>query len=103
MKCTFFAVKPHIIKRPEDVSAFEGEDIRLSCVVGGKPPPEVRWSRRNGLMPPARSFTLESGSVLVVKRARPEDADEYFCLAENAAGEARASAEVAVNCEFVNL
>ena len=54
-------------------------------------------------MPPARSFTLESGSVLVVKRARPEDADEYFCLAENAAGEARASAEVAVNCKFLGF
>ena len=39
------SVKPYMIKTPENVSAVAGDDVRLGCVVGGKPKPEIRWSR----------------------------------------------------------
>jgi hypothetical protein len=42
---------------------------------------------------------MEAQSVLVVKDARPEDDDEYICIAENRAGAAKASAKVQVHCK----
>ena len=38
-----YLVKPYIMKHPENVSAVAGEDIRLGCVAGGKPQPELRY------------------------------------------------------------
>lgn len=97
---TSLSVRPYLIKRPENASAFAGDSIRLTCVIGGRPRPEVRWSRRNGALPASRSYTHDDQSVLTVKDVRPEDQDEYICVAENRAGSVKASANVQVHCEY---
>ena len=54
-------MKPHVIKAPEPFLVFSsGDTIRLACVFGGRPRPEIRWSRRNGEIAPSRSYTLEA-------------------------------------------
>ncbi len=92
-------MKPFVIKQPEPLSVFSGNAIRLACVFGGRPRPEIRWQRRNGEIAPSRSYTTEAGSVLIVKDAGPEDDDEYICIAENRAGAAKAAAKVQVHCK----
>ena len=54
-------MRPHVIKAPEPSLVFSsGDTIRLACVFGGRPRPEIRWSRRNGEIAPSRSYTLEA-------------------------------------------
>ena len=93
-------MKPYFVKRPENVSAVSGQEIRLSCVAGGVPQPEVRWSRLSGTpLPASRTLVLDS-KVLTIRHANPDDQDTYVCNADNPAGSVKASAHVQVNCKF---
>ena len=89
---------PLIVKQPEDVSVVSGEEIRLGCVAGGKPKPEIRWSRRAGVLPASRTI-VKDNSILTIRHANPDDQDVYVCTAENQAGTAAAIAKVRVNCK----
>ena len=92
-------MKPYFVKRPENVSAVSGQEIRLSCVAGGVPQPEVRWSRLSGTpLPASRTLVLDS-KVLTIRHANPDDQDTYVCTAENPAGSLQARAHVQVNCK----
>ena len=92
-----------MIKPPENVSVVSGESIRLRCVVEGRPHPEVRWSRRNGRIPAGRARIDQDQATLILRDASPDDEDEYFCVAENRAGEVRSRAWVTVNCKYLLL
>ena len=92
------SVHPYFVKRPENVSAVSGQEIRLSCVAGGRPQPEVRWSRMSGVLPASRTLVLDS-KVLTIRHANPDDQDTYVCTAENPAGSLQATAHVQVNCK----
>jgi len=46
---------PEFLKRPQDVSADPGQEIRLECVADGNPPPTYRWFK-NGDMATALGF-----------------------------------------------
>lgn len=81
------------------MSAVSGQEIRLSCVAGGRPQPEVRWSRTTGVLPASRTLVLDS-KVLTIRHANPDDQDTYVCTAENPAGSLQATAHVQVNCKF---
>ena len=81
------------------MSAVSGEDIRLSCVAGGKPKPELRWSRKAGVLPASRTMVMDN-NVLTIRHANPDDQDAYICTAENPAGSVQAIAQVQVNCKY---
>ena len=62
-----------------------------------------QFTRRNGQLPATRSYSMREsggGHVLAIKAVGAADSDEYFCLATNPAGEARAAATLTVHCEF---
>ena len=97
-----FPVKPYIIKHPENISIVAGEEIRLGCVVGGRPPPEVRWWRQNGQIPGNR-VVVNDNSVLSVRNVVPDDEDVYVCQAENSVGSVQAFANVQIHCKQLLL
>ena len=91
-----------MIKHPENISTVAGTEIRLTCVIAGRPQPEVTWSRLTGTqLPVTRSYTLENGSILVIRDVSPADGDVYVCLGENEAGSVRANARVDINCKLL--
>eukprot|EP00095_Tigriopus_kingsejongensis_P003619 maker-scaffold49_size462716-snap-gene-3.30 protein:Tk03619 transcript:maker-scaffold49_size462716-snap-gene-3.30-mRNA-1 annotation:"roundabout 1" len=88
-------VLPYVLKHPENVSAVAGDTVRFGCAVKGRPHPEIRWSRRNGMLPAQRVHTTD-GTQLTLMNIVPEDEDVYTCLAENRAGFVEASAHLQV-------
>jgi len=84
---------------PENISIVAGEEIRLGCVVGGRPPPEVRWWRQNGQIPGNR-VVVNDNSVLTVRNVVPDDEDVYVCQAENSVGSVQAFANVQIHCKY---
>ena len=97
--CAFVSVKPFIIKQPENISIVAGEEIRLGCVVGGRPPPEIRWWRQNGQLP-ANRVVVSDNSVLTVRNVIPDDEDVYVCQADNQVGSIQALANVQIHCKL---
>ncbi|TRY77965.1 hypothetical protein TCAL_12741 [Tigriopus californicus] len=89
------AVVPYVIKHPTNVSAVAGDTVRFGCAVKGRPHPEIRWSRSNGMLPAQRVHTTD-GTQLTLTNILPEDEDVYTCLAENQAGFVQASAHLQV-------
>jgi len=87
------------VKHPSNVSVNSGDELKLACVVGGKPPPEIRWWRRNGQLPANRIVVTEN-SLLTIQNVIPDDEDEYICQAENQVGSVQASAMVRIQCKL---
>lgn len=87
-----------MIKAPENVSAVAGDEIDLTCVVGGRPKPELQWIRQNGAIPPSRAV-VKDNTVLTVRNVNPDDQDIYICRADNPAGSVQVTASVEVHCK----
>ena len=43
-----YLVKPYFIKSPEKKSVDQGTPVDLVCLVGGDPPPDIRWTGPKG-------------------------------------------------------
>ncbi|XP_047380794.1 hemicentin-2 [Sciurus carolinensis] len=73
---------------PSTVQVVAGEDALLPCEVSGVPRPSTTW-QKEGLSIPVgvRTQVLPQGQLQII-RARPEDAGNYFCIAQNSAGSA---------------
>ncbi|KAG7157354.1 Neuroglian-like 1 [Homarus americanus] len=68
------------------VTALEGDDIKLYCIYGGYPVPEVRWWRES--RGDVESDKLDHyGKVLVLEDLEEVDMGSYYCQATNEAGE----------------
>ena len=93
-----FAVKPFIIKAPENVSSDTGAHIKFSCVVGGDPTPDVKWIKEDGKLAPTRS-NVENSDTLRIQSVTPIDSGKYVCHAENLAGEISVSAFLHIQCK----
>ena len=79
-----------------------GEEIRLGCVIGGRPPPEIRWWRQNGQLPASRTVVSDN-SVLTVRNVIPDDEDVYVCQGENSVGSMQALSNVQIHCKYFFL
>uniref|UniRef100_A0A3Q3GE37 Hemicentin 2 n=1 Tax=Labrus bergylta TaxID=56723 RepID=A0A3Q3GE37_9LABR len=67
---------PSVVVHPHSQAFSRGDEIRLVCSASGSPPPQLFWSH---------------GNIADYKRALPEDAGNYTCLATNKAGTASQS------------
>ncbi|XP_067878849.1 leucine-rich repeat and immunoglobulin-like domain-containing nogo receptor-interacting protein 1 [Heterodontus francisci] len=105
---SFSCRKPRIRdKRPQRLSAQEGQTVALRCAADGQPPPDILWlnPRRQRLGGPGpgpitgpgvgRSRLLPNGT-LEIGSVRPQDAGTYRCVARNAGGNDTASASLQV-------
>lgn len=43
--CHYFAVKPFLIRGPQNQTAVVGNSVTFQCRVGGEPIPDVLWRR----------------------------------------------------------
>ncbi|KAM9722140.1 hemicentin-2 isoform 3-T3 [Dama dama] len=79
---------PVVKPLPSVVWAVAKEEALLPCEASGLPRPSIAW-QKEGLSVPAGAGTqvLPSGQLRII-HVSPEDAGNYFCLAQNSAGSA---------------
>ena len=63
--------------------------MKLWCVFGGTPLPEIRWRKQGGALPWGRTTYDNYGKTLVIKHVDFEDAGDYTCEASNGVGLAK--------------
>ncbi|XP_034035488.1 hemicentin-1 [Thalassophryne amazonica] len=82
---------------PSRVSAIEGEDVILPCVVHSFPLPTISWAKERQLISPfsPRHTHLPSGSMRI-SETRASDSGLYVCVASNIAGNLTQSVELDV-------
>lgn len=86
---------PIFITRPTDHLALAGEDVLLTCQVGGDPPPEVVWKRLDRDLD-ADKAKVVPGKGLKIESVHPSDEGTYICEAVNLMGAISAGAVLEV-------
>ena len=93
----------------ETKSIREGENITLTCIGVGHPPPLVQWSKLNGLLSGRTSVTNMSMSTnegnvtrvtvdLIFTGAYREDTGVYQCLVRNLLNNVTGNFSLIVQC-----
>ena len=65
---------------------IEGESVVFRCPAQGVPPPLITWTLDGLPLNEGSSIVQQAGRVLVINDAGRNDAGEYICRAQNAAG-----------------
>ncbi|CAL4067925.1 unnamed protein product, partial [Meganyctiphanes norvegica] len=82
------------------IRVMDGEEVRFSCKVRGKPMPKISWFHNGRPIGHQREVRLtqtpEGRTGLYILEVFPEDAGDYTCIARNKAGEARTTANLTV-------
>ena len=104
-------VPPRIIDDPTNVTVLRNEPATLRCAFDGIPPPEVTWYREGeALEPRGHRLVLPDGALFFLRVTQSRgggrsgngggDAGTYWCVARNAAGQARSrNATLTVACK----
>ncbi|TRY75568.1 hypothetical protein TCAL_04520 [Tigriopus californicus] len=77
-------VKQYCSKRNE--VTYRGKEMKLWCIYGGTPLPEIRWRKQGGALPWGRTTFDNYGKTLVIKHVDFEDEGDYTCEASNGVG-----------------
>uniref|UniRef100_A0A8R1TTT8 Uncharacterized protein n=1 Tax=Onchocerca volvulus TaxID=6282 RepID=A0A8R1TTT8_ONCVO len=73
---------------PEEVSVKVGTKLKLMCIFGGRPLPNITWSKLNDELPITRLKDFKSqeadyGKALIIENVRLEDAGIYECRSQH--------------------
>ena len=93
----------------ETKSIREGENITLTCIGVGHPPPLVQWRKRDGLLSGRTSVTNMSMSTnegnvtrvtvnLIFTGANREDTGVYECIVSNLLNDVTGNVSLTVQC-----
>ncbi|KAF3821003.1 hypothetical protein GH733_011156 [Mirounga leonina] len=79
---------PVVKPLPSVVRALAAEEVLLPCEASGIPRPSITWQKEGlSILAGASTQVLPTGQLRII-HASPEDAGNYFCLAQNSAGSA---------------
>uniref|UniRef100_G1PQB8 Hemicentin 2 n=1 Tax=Myotis lucifugus TaxID=59463 RepID=G1PQB8_MYOLU len=79
---------PVVKPLPSAVRALVEEEVLLPCAAWGVPRPSITWQKEGLSIPEGRDTQVLPSGQLRITHARPEDAGNYFCIAQNSAGSA---------------
>ncbi|EDO49554.1 predicted protein, partial [Nematostella vectensis] len=101
-----FDVKPEFLRKVEDVTALETEQVWFEIPIQGYPRPIVEWYRGTTRIKDGGRFTISESEEndmysLVIDEARTEDSGPYKCVASNDAGKTTALLNLDVNEKVV--
>ncbi|XP_060245885.1 hemicentin-2 [Meriones unguiculatus] len=87
---------PVVKPLPSVVQVVASEEVLLPCEASGTPQPTVVWQKEGLSIPEGtRTQVLPSGQLRIM-HASPEDAGNYFCIAQNSVGSAMAKTRLVV-------
>jgi len=69
--------------------AYRGKKVKMWCIFGGTPLPEIRWTKKGGALPQGRTTYDNYGKTLVIKHVDFDDEGDYTCEASNGVGIAK--------------
>nr|XP_023659077.1 netrin receptor DCC isoform X1 [Paramormyrops kingsleyae] len=87
-------VPPRFLTAPANLYAYETMDIEMQCDVMGSPAPTVRWAKNGEMVVPSDYFKIVGGGHLQILGLVKSDEGFYQCMAENAAGNIQAAAQL---------
>ncbi|XP_061289826.1 hemicentin-2 isoform X2 [Bos javanicus] len=79
---------PVVKPLPSVVWAVAKEEVLLPCEASGIPRPSIAWQKEGLSVPAGAGTQVLPGGQLRIIHVSPEDAGNYFCLAQNSAGSA---------------
>ncbi|GFQ74968.1 neuroglian [Trichonephila clavata] len=71
---------------PPNIVALRGKQLELSCIFGGTPLPEIKWSKRRSEMYSNKYTYTNYGKTLQIKSVDFDDAGTYECVGSNGVG-----------------
>ncbi|XP_052085471.1 neuroglian-like isoform X2 [Mytilus californianus] len=81
-------VPPHYLwATPSESFGLLGESIRIKCIYGGNPYPEVHWESNTGAIPSNRRTLSQGGQELLISQLREEDRGQYICFTTSSSGQ----------------
>ena len=78
-----FSQGPVVRKFDAKYVVVQGQDFSLPCEATGDPRPTVIWSMSGGDLP---SNVQQTGNIIRILNARPENSGVFVCYAENSGG-----------------
>ena len=100
----FVALEPPQIRSFQTVNSKLNGDATLTCVVGGKPFPNVMWKREGRQIFEGRRHKIQTradGTVnLMITKVEADDDGEYTVEAVNEAGKDKKTANLCVQCKL---
>ncbi|XP_006892906.1 PREDICTED: roundabout homolog 3 [Elephantulus edwardii] len=88
--------RPSFLRKPVNQVVLANTPVDFPCEVQGDPPPNLRWHKEDGELPPGR-YEIRSDHSLWIERVSAEDEGTYTCVAENSVGRAEASGSLSVH------
>lgn len=86
------------IKRFEELyKVIQGHDFSLICEVTGDPYPKIKWTRVHEEF---NANTQQSGNILRILNAQPDNRGVYTCIAENSGGTVEESTVVDIERKY---
>ena len=77
-----------------------GQEMRLKCIFGGRPTPQVLWRKIDDILPTDGRYSTDSeGQELVIRSVKFSDAGTYECRGSNELGMALSSIQVVIESE----
>ncbi|XP_027279680.1 hemicentin-2 isoform X2 [Cricetulus griseus] len=87
---------PVVKPLPSVVQAVESEEVLLPCEASGIPQPVVIWQKEGLSIPEGTRIRVLASGQLWITHTSPEDAGNYFCIAQNSVGSAMAKTRLVV-------
>uniref|UniRef100_A0A4X1TD56 Hemicentin-2 n=1 Tax=Sus scrofa TaxID=9823 RepID=A0A4X1TD56_PIG len=79
------------------------KEVLLPCEASGIPRPSITWQREGLSVPTGECTQVLPGGQLRIIHVSPEDAGNYFCIAQNSAGSAMGKTRLVVHAQLVVL
>ena len=104
-------VAPQILDSPDNLTVVEPQDATFSCLVTGRPRPDIVWTRLSDMV----QLQNQSVDVMIVEQeirdrerrsnltildSQPSDASGYACVARNEPGSVMLQATLTVHGEL---
>ncbi|NWU93884.1 HMCN1 protein, partial [Upupa epops] len=88
MASVFLTVQepPRVLISPKNQTFTEGSEVSIRCSTVGYPKPTVVWTHNDMFIIGSSRYRLTPEGTLIIRRAVPNDAGTYGCLASNSAG-----------------
>ncbi|XP_051155099.1 neogenin isoform X3 [Leptopilina boulardi] len=93
----YVQVPPKFLKRPQDKTANENQDLEFECEIHGKPEPKVTWLKNGERINFSEYWQLANGHNLRINGLLAIDAGIFQCIGINPAGSIQASARLIIN------
>ncbi|MED6263555.1 hypothetical protein CHARACLAT_005723, partial [Characodon lateralis] len=93
---------PKFVKPLQDITAPTGSEVKLHCIITGRPAPTVTWRKNNVELRSDAFYNVKTeGEVhtLLIKELRPHNAGSYCVTAANTAGISSCSGTLYIRSE----